>query len=79
MFCAGLNSLSQINSDCGYGYRFCQEILLVAKKVGLKGSTVTLIMAAHKPALSTRSIEAGVYHTRQDSRYNPWKDAPETV
>lgn len=51
----------------------------MAKKVGLKGSTVTPTMAAQKPALGTRSIEAGVYHTRQDSRYNPWKDAPETV
>lgn len=79
LFCTGLNSLSQINSNYRYGYQFCQEILLMAKKVGLKDSTVTLIMAAHKPTLSTRSIEAGVYHTRRDSRYNPWIDAPETV
>ncbi|KAF7649568.1 hypothetical protein LDENG_00139440 [Lucifuga dentata] len=49
------------------------------EKTGLKDNTETLIMAAQEQALSTRFIEAGVYHSRQ----NPWcrlcKDAPETV
>ncbi|KAF7652027.1 hypothetical protein LDENG_00102410 [Lucifuga dentata] len=38
------------------------------EKAGLKDSTEALIMAAQEQALSTRSIEAGVYHSRQD----PW-------
>ncbi|KAF7648062.1 hypothetical protein LDENG_00162600 [Lucifuga dentata] len=36
-------------------------------------------MAAQEQALSTRSIEAGVYHSRQDPRCRQCKDAPETV
>lgn len=46
---------------------FCQWV----DKAGVKDNTDTLIMAAHEQALSTRSIEALVYQTRQ-------KDAPET-
>ena len=38
------------------------------EKAGLKASTDALIMAAKKQAINTRSIEAGVYHTRQDPR-----------
>ena len=38
------------------------------EKDGLKDSTETLIMAAEEQALNTRSMEAGVYHTRQDPR-----------
>ena len=34
------------------------------EKAGLKASTDALIMAAQKQAINTRSIEAGVYHTR---------------
>ncbi|TWW77705.1 hypothetical protein D4764_12G0010950 [Takifugu flavidus] len=37
-------------------------------KAGLKDSTEALIMAAQEQALSTRAIEARVYHTRQDPR-----------
>ncbi|KAF7659584.1 hypothetical protein LDENG_00296340 [Lucifuga dentata] len=36
-------------------------------------------MAAQEQALSTRSIEAGVYHTRQDPQCRLCKDTPETV
>ncbi|KAF7649100.1 hypothetical protein LDENG_00146690 [Lucifuga dentata] len=36
-------------------------------------------MAAQEQALSTRSIEAGVYHSRQDPWCRLCKDAPETV
>ena len=43
------------------------------EKAGLKYSAEALIKA------STRSIEAGVYKTRQDPRYRLYKDAPETV
>ena len=38
-----------------------------------------LIMAALDQALITRSIEARVYHTRQDPRSRMYKDDPETV
>ena len=48
-------------------------------KAGLKDSTVALIMAAQEQALNTRSIEAGVYHTKQDPRCRLSKDAPEIV
>ncbi|KAF7670308.1 hypothetical protein LDENG_00271880, partial [Lucifuga dentata] len=47
------------------------------EKAGLKDSTEALIIAAQEQALSTRSIEAGVYHSRQDPQL--CKDAPETV
>ena len=36
-------------------------------------------MAAKEQTLNTRSIEAKVYHTRQDPRCRLCKDAPETV
>ena len=49
------------------------------EKADLKDSTEALIMAAQEQALSTRSIEAGFYHTRQDPRCRLCKDAPETV
>ncbi|CAK6977960.1 zinc-binding domain-containing protein%2C partial [Scomber scombrus] len=49
------------------------------EKAGLRDSTEALIMAAQEQALSTRSIEAGVYHSRQDPRCRLCKDAPETV
>ncbi|KAF7640632.1 hypothetical protein LDENG_00028300 [Lucifuga dentata] len=39
------------------------------EKAGLKDSTEALIMAAQEQALRTRSIEAGVYHSRQDPQY----------
>lgn len=37
-------------------------------KSGLKNSTEVLIMAAKEQALSTRTIEAQIYHSRQDPR-----------
>ncbi|CAK6954711.1 zinc-binding domain-containing protein%2C partial [Scomber scombrus] len=49
------------------------------EKTGLKDSTEELIVAAQEQALSTRSIKAGVYHTRQDPRCRLHKDAPQTV
>ncbi|KAF7652694.1 hypothetical protein LDENG_00093610, partial [Lucifuga dentata] len=45
----------------------------------LKDSTEALIMAAQEQVLSTRSIEAGVHHSRQDPWCRLCKDAPETV
>lgn len=38
-----------------------------------------LIMAAQERSLSTRSIEAGVYHTRQEPRCRLCNDVPETI
>ena len=49
------------------------------EKAGLTDSTEALILAAQEQALGTRSIEAGVYHTRQDPRCRLCKDASETV
>jgi len=49
------------------------------EKAGLKDSPVTLIMAAQEQALSTRAIEAGVCHIRQDPRCRLCKEASETV
>ncbi|KAI3377065.1 hypothetical protein L3Q82_000275 [Scortum barcoo] len=49
------------------------------EKAGLKDSTEVLIMVAQEPALSTRVIEARVYHTRQDPRCRLCKEAPETI
>ncbi len=37
------------------------------------------LMAAQEKMLSTRSIDARVYHTRQDPRCRLCKDDPETV
>lgn len=44
-----------------------------------KGSTEVLIMAAQDQALSTRSIEAWVSHSRRDPKCRLCKDAPETT
>ena len=49
------------------------------EKAGLADSTEALILAAQEQALGTRSIEAGVYHTRQDPRCRLCKEASETV
>ncbi|KAK7877340.1 hypothetical protein WMY93_031944 [Mugilogobius chulae] len=38
------------------------------ERAGLKDSTEALILAAQEQALSTRAIEAQIYHTRQDPR-----------
>ena len=51
----------------------------MAEKAGLTDSTEALILAAQKHALGTRSIEAGVYHTRQDSRFRLCKETSEPV
>ena len=45
----------------------------------MKDSTEALIMAAQEQALSTRAVEARVYHIRQDSRCRLCKEASETV
>ena len=69
----------------GMYHRQIEEVADIQKsyqwldKAGLKDSTEALIMAAQEQALSTRSIEAGVYHTRQDPRCRLCKDAPETI
>jgi len=49
------------------------------RKAVLKDSTEALIMAALEQALSSRAIEAGVYHTRQPPRCRLCKEASETV
>ncbi|CAL9694852.1 unnamed protein product [Knipowitschia caucasica] len=49
------------------------------EKAGLQDSTEALIMAAQEQALSTRAIEAQIYHTRQDPRCRLCKEAPETI
>ena len=49
------------------------------EKAGLEESTEARIMAAQEQALRTRSLEAGVYRTRQDPRCRLYKDTPETV
>ncbi|KAK7930437.1 hypothetical protein WMY93_006832 [Mugilogobius chulae] len=49
------------------------------ERAGLKDSTEALILAAQEQALSTRAIEAQIYHTRQDPRCRLCKEAPETV
>ncbi|TWW62748.1 hypothetical protein D4764_04G0013950 [Takifugu flavidus] len=46
-------------------------------KAGLKDSTEALIMAAQEQALSTRAIEARVYHTRPDPRCRLCGDVPD--
>lgn len=69
----------------GMYHRQIEEVADIEKtyqwleKAGLKDSTEALIMAAQEQALNTRSIEAGVYHTRQDPRCRLCKEAPETV
>ena len=49
------------------------------EKAGLKDSMEALIMAAQDQELSTGSIEAGIYHIRQDPSCRLCKEAPETV
>ncbi|XP_051920732.1 uncharacterized protein LOC127600296 isoform X1 [Hippocampus zosterae] len=51
------------------------------ERAGLKDSTEALILAAQEQALSTRAIEAQIYHTRQDPRCRCrlCKEAPETI
>ncbi|KAK7877546.1 hypothetical protein WMY93_031734 [Mugilogobius chulae] len=49
------------------------------ERAGLKDSTEALILAAQEQALSTRTIEAQIYHTRQDPRCRLCKEAPEMV
>lgn len=44
----------------------------------LKDTTEALIMATQEQVKRTRSIEAGVYHTRQDPRSRLCKDGPHT-
>ena len=58
-------------ADIGKTYQ-CLE------KAGLKDSTEALIMVAQEQALNTSSIEARVYHTRQDPRCRQCKDPTET-
>lgn len=38
-----------------------------------------LIIGAQEQALGIKSVEVGVYHTRQDQRCRLGKDAPETA
>ncbi|XP_055368950.1 uncharacterized protein LOC129604859 [Betta splendens] len=42
-------------------------------------NTEALILAAQEQALSTRPIEARIYHTRQDPRCRLCKEAPESI
>ncbi|XP_078022977.1 uncharacterized protein LOC144462717 [Epinephelus lanceolatus] len=49
------------------------------KNAGLTDSAEALIITAQEQALSTRAIEARVYHSRSDQRCRLCKDAPETV
>uniref|UniRef100_A0A3B3HDB2 HAT C-terminal dimerisation domain-containing protein n=1 Tax=Oryzias latipes TaxID=8090 RepID=A0A3B3HDB2_ORYLA len=49
------------------------------ERAGLQDSTEALILAAQEQALSTRAIEAQIYHTRQDPRCRLCKEAPETI
>ena len=49
------------------------------EKAGLKDSTEALIVVAQEQALSTRAIEAGVYHIRQDPKSRLWKEGSEIV
>lgn len=49
------------------------------EKVGLKDSTEALIVAAQEWALSARSREVEVYHSRGDPRCRLCKDDPGTV
>ena len=59
-------------ADLGKSYQWLD-------KAGLKDSTEALIVAAQEQALSTRSVEAGIYKTRKDPRCRLCKEHPETV
>ena len=60
----------------GMYHRQIEEVADIKKsyqwleKAGLKDSTEALIMAAQEQALSTRSIKAGIYHTRHHQSSN---------
>lgn len=49
------------------------------EKASLKESTEVLIIPAQELALSTRFIEAGVYHSRQDTMCRLCKEASVTT
>ena len=49
------------------------------EKAGLKDSAEALIIATQEQALSTRVIEARVYHIRQNHRCRLCTDAPKTI
>uniref|UniRef100_A0AAV2MRB2 Uncharacterized protein n=1 Tax=Knipowitschia caucasica TaxID=637954 RepID=A0AAV2MRB2_KNICA len=49
------------------------------ERAGLQDSPEALIMAAQEQALSTRAIEAQIYHTRQDPRCRLFKGGLETI
>lgn len=49
------------------------------EKAGLKDTTEAQMMAAQEQALSTKSTETRIYHSRQDPRCRLYKDAPEIV
>lgn len=51
----------------------------LVEKAGLKDSRDALITSAQEQTLNTRSMEAWVYHIRQDLRCRLCKEAPETV
>ena len=59
-------------ADLGKSYQWLE-------RAGLKDSIEALIIAAQEQALSTRSIEAGIYHTRQDLRCRRCREASKTV
>ena len=69
----------------GMYHRNITEVAAIKKsyqwldRAGLKDSTEALIMAAQEQALSTRAIEAQIYHTRQDPRCRLCKEANETI
>ncbi|XP_068176488.1 uncharacterized protein [Antennarius striatus] len=69
----------------GMYYRQIEEVAGIKKtyqwlnKAGLTDSTEALIMAAQEQALSTRAIEANIYHSRSDPRCRLCKEAPESV
>ena len=49
------------------------------EKTELTDNTEALMLAVQKQALGTKSMEAGVYHTRQDPMGRLCKEASETV
>ncbi|XP_051911362.1 uncharacterized protein LOC127593748 [Hippocampus zosterae] len=49
------------------------------ERASLRDSTEALILAAQEQALSTRAIDAQIYHTRQDPMCRLCKEAPETI
>lgn len=49
------------------------------QRTGQQDTKEALILAAQEQALSTRSIEAQIYHTRQDPRCRLCKELLETI